>query len=78
MHCMAWYISRCGITAMGLLYRLYNMVKYVCYMGLESNGCFMAGTVLMDGHYKTDIISCVSHPRSNSVVLLVLVTQIFN
>ena len=46
---------------MSLLYRLNDMVKYVCvcYMGLESNGCFVTGTTLMDDHYKTYIISGV-------------------
>ena len=57
--------------AMSILYRL-DMVKYVCYMGLGSNGCFVTGASLMSGHYKTDIISGMGHPRSDSVVLLVL------
>jgi hypothetical protein len=35
---------------------------------------FVAGTALMGGYYKTDIISGVGHPRSNSVVPLVLCT----
>ena len=48
------------------------MVKYVC-VGFESIG-FVTKTqpFPMDGHYKTDIISGVGPPRSNSVVLLVL------
>jgi hypothetical protein len=32
----------------------------------------MAGAALMDGHYRTDIISGVGHLRSDSVVPLVL------
>jgi hypothetical protein len=33
---------------------------------------FVAGAALTGSHYRTDIISCVSHLRSNSVVLLIL------
>jgi hypothetical protein len=47
-------------------------------MGLRSNGCFMADTALTDGHYSMDIISGVGHPRSDSVVLLVLYTITYN
>jgi hypothetical protein len=48
------------------------MVKCMCYMGLESNGCFMAGVALTGGHYRTNIISSVDPPRSDSVMPLVL------
>ena len=43
--------------------------------GFRSNG-FMTKMQLfpMDGHYRTYIISSVSHPRSNEVVPLVLRT----
>jgi hypothetical protein len=78
MHCMTRYTSTCGIMAMGLLYRLDDMVKCVCYMGLGSNGCFMAGVALMGGHYRMDIISSVGHPRSDLVVPLVLCTVVYN
>jgi hypothetical protein len=54
------------------------MVKCVCYMGLGSNGCFMADTALMGGHYRKEIISSVGYPRSDSVVLLVLCTIAYN
>ena len=47
-------------------------------MGLKSNGCFVTSTILMGGHYKTYIISSVSHPRSDSVVLLVLWIVTYN
>jgi hypothetical protein len=35
------------------------MTKCVYYMGLGSNGCFVTDAILMDDHYKTDIISGV-------------------
>ena len=44
----------------------------VCYMSLGSNGCFMANVALTGGQDRTDIISGVGHPRSDSVMLLVL------
>jgi hypothetical protein len=56
MHCTTWYTSTYGIMVMSLLYRLNDMVKCVCYMGLRYNGCFMAGAALMGGHYRIDII----------------------
>jgi hypothetical protein len=78
MHCMIWYTGTFGITAIGLLYKLDDMVKCVCYMGFVSNGCFMASTALTGGHYRTNIISGVGRLRSNSVVLLVLCTVVYN
>ena len=33
---------------------------------------FMTQLFLVDGHYRIDVISGVAHPRSNSVVPLVL------
>jgi hypothetical protein len=50
------------------------MVKYVC-VSFGFNG-FVTTTQSfpMDGHYKMDVISGVGHPRSNSVVPLVLRT----
>jgi hypothetical protein len=54
------------------------MIKYVCYMGVRSNNCFMANVALTDSHYKMDIISGVSHTRSNLVVPLVLYTMAYN
>ena len=47
-------------------------------MGLKSNGCFMTGVALMGGRYRTNIISSVDLPRSDSVVLLVLCTVVYN
>ena len=75
---MTWYTSMCGITTMDLLYRLYTMVKCV-YGGFGSNG-FVTKTqpFPMDGHFRTYIISGVGHPRSNSVVPLVLCTVAYN
>jgi hypothetical protein len=40
-------------------------------MGLGSNG-FKTGTALMGSYYKTYIISGMGHPRSDSVMPLVL------
>ena len=39
---------------------------------------FMVGAALTSGHYKTDIISGLGHPKSNSVVPLVLYTVMCN
>jgi hypothetical protein len=47
----------------------------VLYEGFGSNGFVTKVQLfLMDGHYKTDIISGVGHPRLDSVVPLVLYT----
>jgi hypothetical protein len=63
---------------MGLLYRLNDMVKYVCCIGFGSNSYFVAGAALMGDYYKLNIISGVGHSRSNSVILLVLCTVAYN
>jgi hypothetical protein len=47
-------------------------------MGLASNGCFMAGTTLTGGYYRTNIINGVGHPRLDFVMLLVLCTVMNN
>jgi hypothetical protein len=78
MHCMTWYTGTCGITVMGLPYRLNDIVKCVCYMGIGSNGCFVTGTALTNDHYKTGIINSVGHLKSDSVVLLILCTVAYN
>jgi hypothetical protein len=44
---------------------------YVC-RGFGSNDFMTNDAFPMDGYYKTDVISGVGHPRSDSVVLLVL------
>jgi hypothetical protein len=67
-----------GIMAMGLLYKLNNMVKCVCYIDFGPNGYFMTDIALMDHHYRMYIISGMGHPRSNSVMLLVLWTISYN
>jgi hypothetical protein len=56
----------------GLTVRVNFIVKCVC-VGFESND-FMTKTqpFLIDSHYRKDIISGVSHLRSDSVVSLVL------
>ena len=59
--------------AMGLLYRLHNMVKCVLYGGFGSNSFVTKVQPFpLDGHYKTYIISGMRHSRSDSVVPLVL------
>ena len=54
------------------------MVKCVCYISLESNGCFVTGAALMGGHYRTYVISGVGHPRLDSVMPLVLWMVAYN
>ena len=58
----------------GLTIRVNFMVKCMCG-GFGSNG-FVTKTqpFLVDGHYRTDIISGVGHLRSDSVMSLVLCT----
>jgi hypothetical protein len=75
---MTWYTGMYSIMAMGLLYRLDDMVNCVCYMGLESNGNFIAGAAFMGSYYRTYIISGMSYPRLDSVVPLVLCIVAYN
>ena len=63
---------------MGLLNRLSDIVKCMRYMDLGSNDSFVTGLVLMDGHYRMNIIRGVSHLRSDSIVSLVLCTVTYN
>ena len=67
MHCMPWYTGTYGITAMGLLYRLDDMVKFVCIIW-----------AIKGDHYWTYIISGVGRPKSELTVLLVLSTVAYN
>ena len=62
----------------GLTIYVKFMVKCVCYMGLLSNGCFMIGAALTSSHYRTVIISGVGHPRSDSIMPLLLCTVAYN
>jgi hypothetical protein len=62
----------------GLTIHVNFMIKCVCYMGLGSNGSDQTSVALMGSHYKTYIISSVGHPRSNSVVPLVLCMVAYN
>jgi hypothetical protein len=62
----------------GLTIYVNFIIKCVCYMGFGSNGCFMAGAALTDSHYKTNIISGIGHPRSDSVMPLVLCIVTYN
>jgi hypothetical protein len=57
------------------------MVKCMCvlYGGFGSNGFVTkVQQFLMVGHYRTNIISSVGHPRSDSVMPLVLCTRACN
>ena len=78
MHCMTRHIGTCIVMVMGLLYTLNAMVKCVYYMGVGSNGCFVTGVTLIGGHYRTYIISGMGHPRSDSVMSLVLWAVVYN
>jgi hypothetical protein len=70
---MIWHTNTYGIMVMDLLYRL-TLWSNMCE-DFGSNG-FVIKTwpFPMDGHYRTNIISGVGHPRSDSVVSLVLYT----
>jgi hypothetical protein len=60
------------IMTMGLLYRLI-LWSSVCVGGLGSSGfCDRHSHCQMVGQYRTDIISNMGHPRSESVGLLVV------
>jgi hypothetical protein len=72
LHRMTWYTGICGILAMGLLYMLALWSNVCVLYGHWIQWLFMADTALIGGHYKMDIISSVNHPRSDSVVTLVL------
>jgi hypothetical protein len=56
--------------------RVNFMIKCVC-VGFGSNG-FVTKTQIfpMDSHYRTKVISKVGHPKSDSVVSLVLCTVV--
>jgi hypothetical protein len=66
VHQYMWYNGH------GLTIWFNFMVKYVC-VGFGSNG-FMTKTqpFPMDGHYRTNVINGVGHPRSDSIMPLVL------
>jgi hypothetical protein len=56
-----------------------NWVKCICcYIVLGSNGCFVISAALTGNHYKTYNISGVGHPRSDSIVPLVLWIVAYN
>jgi hypothetical protein len=57
----------------GLTMQVNCMVNVYVWRGFGSNGFVTkAQPFLMDGHYRTDIISNVGYPRSDLVVSLVL------
>jgi uncharacterized membrane protein len=70
---MTWYIGTCDIIAMGLLYRSTLWSNVCVCVGFRSNVFVIkAHPFSMDGHYRTDIISSVGHPRLDSIVPLML------
>jgi hypothetical protein len=73
LHRMTWYTDMFGIMSMGLLYGL-TLWSNVC-VGFGSNG-FVTKTqpFPMNGHYRTDVISGVGHPRLDSIMPLVSCT----
>ena len=72
LHRMTLYTNTCGIMAMLALWS--NM----WIIGPWIQWLFVASAALTDGHYRTDIIRSVGHPRSDSVVALVLCTVVCN
>ena len=70
---MTWYTGTCNIMATGLLYGLTLWSMCVC---VDFGSGFMIKTQSfpMDGHCRTDVISDVGHPRSDSVMPVVLCT----
>jgi hypothetical protein len=51
----------------------------VFYGGFKSNGFVIkVQSFPIDGHYRTNIISCVGYPRLDSVMPLVLYTVVCN
>jgi hypothetical protein len=73
LYCMTWYTGTCSIMAMGLLYEL-TLGSNVC-VAFGSNGFVTKmQSFPMDSHYRTNDINGVGHPRSYSIVLLVLCT----
>jgi hypothetical protein len=66
-HRITWYIGMCGIMVMGLHY------GQMCVLhGPGIQWLFVASATLIGGHYRTNIISSVGHPRSDLIMLLVL------
>ena len=79
MHRMTWYAGMCSINS----HRLTIQTSYYGQMcvcgGFGSNGFVTkVQPFLMGDHYRMDIISGVGHPRSDSVVPLVLCTVACN
>ena len=77
---MTWYAGTCGINDHGLTIQTsYYGQLCVLYRGFGFTG-FMTKVqpFSIDGHYRTDVINGVGHPRSDSVVLLVLRTIVYN
>jgi hypothetical protein len=78
LHRMTWYTSTYGIMAMCLQYMLVLWSNLYVLYGPWIQWLFVAGIALMGSHYRMDIISGVSHPRSDSVLLLVLCIVVYN
>jgi hypothetical protein len=74
---MTWYTGTCGTIAIGLLYGL-TLWSNVCVGFGSTDFVTKAQPFPMNGHYRMDIISGVGHPRSDSIMLLVLCTVACN
>jgi hypothetical protein len=65
-----WYVRYNGH---GLTIQFSFMVNVHVCGGFGSNGfVIIMQPFPIDGHYRTSVISCVGHPRSDAVMLLVL------
>ena len=74
---MTWYTGMCAIMAMGLLYMLALWLNAFIIWALDPM-LFVASVALMGGYYRMEIISGVSHPRSDLVMSLMLFTVACN
>ena len=61
-------------------YMWYNGHGQMCVVlyGPWIQRLFVASATLKNGHYRTDIISSMGHPRSDSVMLLMLCAVAYN
>ena len=80
MHRITWYASISSINSHELIYRLHTMIKFVGVIWrLGSNGFLTKVQPFpMVGHYRMDAISGMGHPRSDSVMPLLLRTVVCN
>ena len=69
---MTWYIGICSSSGNELIIWVNFMVKCVCVGFGYNDFVTKIQPFPMDGHYRTYVISGMGHPRSNSIVPLVL------